>query len=88
MRGKIRSINSRSDMQAAKLTDEQIIKMATQDVIYDDAKYPPGYDKKLNPGDSGYIPPILRTETIIDEGVLRRFAVTIEVRGQNAPTEQ
>ncbi|WP_419237915.1 hypothetical protein ACN08P_11150 [Photobacterium leiognathi subsp. mandapamensis] len=78
MRGQAKIINSPADKKVAGVTKEQIIKMATIQVRYDDAIYPDDYDHQtMKPGDVGYIEPIYRTETEIDQAVLDRFGVTL-----------
>ncbi len=75
MRGKAKIVNSQDDAKVANLTDEMIISMATISVRYDDAVYPDDYDYLLKEGDEGYITPIYRTETEVDQSVLNRFGV-------------
>jgi hypothetical protein len=78
MRGNINIINSEKDKQKAGLTRENIIKQATINVRYDDAIYPSGYDHmQMKDGDENYVPPIFRTETEIDQGVLDRFGIVL-----------
>lgn len=74
MRGNAAIINSQDDAKHVGYTDEQIIAMATITVRYDDAEYPEDYDTSLKEGDDGYIEPIWRFETEIDQAVLDRFS--------------
>ena len=75
MQGSIKIINSQDDAEAAKLTREQIIEMATISVRYDDAVYPDGYNPNLQEGEDGFVEPIWRFESEIDQTILSRFGV-------------
>ncbi len=77
MRGKIEIINTATDRKIADFSDEQIIKMATTSVRYDDAVYSDNYDINLKEGDEGFIEPIFRFESEINQATLNRFGVVI-----------
>ena len=77
MRGKLKIINSQQDNKIAGMSQAEIIKQATINVRYDDAVYPEGYKHlQMKEGDDGYIAPLYRMETEIDQAVLDRFGVT------------
>ncbi len=77
MIGKIRIINTNADKNTSDLSDEQVIKMATGVVRYDDAIYPDNYDQSLITHDDGFIEPMYRFEDEIDQAVLDRVGVVI-----------
>lgn len=77
MRGKIKIVNTKDDAVKAGFTQEQIIRMATITVRYDDAMYPDDYDTNLKEGDDGYIEPVWRFEEKVDQAVLERFSVKL-----------
>lgn len=57
--------NSAADLQAAPNTPEKqaFLQAILNDYItFDDAVYPPDYDHSLQPGDDGYVAPVIRKE--------------------------
>jgi hypothetical protein len=58
-------INTPADLQASTGTPEgQAFLQALLDdyTTFDDAEYPEGYDRDLEPDDEGYVEPVLRKE--------------------------
>ena len=58
-------INSPGDLQSTASTPEQqaFLQALLDDfTTFDDAEYPEGYDRKLEPDDDGYIEPVIRKE--------------------------
>lgn len=77
MRGAVKIINTATDKSNSDFSDEQIIKMATHSVRYDDAIYPDDYDHNLKSGDDGWVEEIWRFEEEIDQAALDKFGVTL-----------
>lgn len=77
MRGNINIVNTPADLAVSQMTREQIIAAATITVRTDKAAYPDGYDRSLNPADSGYIEPDYQYDDVIDPVALVRFGVTL-----------
>lgn len=58
-------INTASDFQAVPAAQERtafLQAMLDDYITFDDAVYPTDYDRMLQPGDTGYIKPVLRKE--------------------------
>ena len=58
-------INTTTDLASADQTEERtaFLQALLNDYItFDDAVYPDGYDTTLQPGDAGYIAPVIRQE--------------------------
>ena len=58
-------INTTTDLASADQTEERtaFLQALLNDYItFDDAVYPDGYDTTLQPGDTGYIAPVIRQE--------------------------
>lgn len=77
MRGKANIINTAADFVMSSMTRDQAIAMATIQVRYDDAEYPDGYDENLTEADEGYIAPVYRFESEIDQAVLDRLGIQL-----------
>ena len=57
--------NTAADIQAAPNTLEKqafLQAMLNDYITFDDAVYPQDYDRNLQPGDDGYVAPVLRKE--------------------------
>ena len=57
--------NTIDDIQSAPNTSEKrafLQALLNDFVTFDDASYPEGYDTTLQPGDAGYIAPVIRQE--------------------------
>lgn len=58
-------INTPSDLTAAKAGEERtafLTSLLNDYITFDDAVYPADYDKELQPGDVGYVAPVIRQE--------------------------
>jgi len=58
-------INTATDLQAAEPSIERtafLQNLLDDYIIFDDAEYPEGYDRQLQPGVEGYVVPVLREE--------------------------
>jgi len=58
-------INTPSDLVATEAGEERtafLTSLLNDYVTFDDAAYPSDYDKTLEPGDDGYIAPVIRQE--------------------------
>lgn len=58
-------VNTSSDLAAAEAGTERtafLNSLLNDHVAFDDAAYPEGYDRNLNPGDDGYVAPVVRLE--------------------------
>ena len=62
-------INSPADLEAADATPAAVAErtafltaLLNDYVRFDDAEYPEDYDRTLQPGDEGYIAPVIREE--------------------------
>jgi hypothetical protein len=58
-------INTPSDLTAAEAGEERtafLTSLLNDYITFDDAVYPADYDKALQPGDDGYIAPVIRQE--------------------------
>jgi hypothetical protein len=59
------TLNTASDLQAASASPEYqafLQALLNDFVIFDDAKYPDDYDWMLQPGDKGFVKPVIRKE--------------------------
>ena len=58
-------INTPTDLHAATGSPECqsfLQSLLNDHISFDDAVYPEGYDRNLNPGDDGYVAPVVRLE--------------------------
>ena len=58
-------INTPADLTAAEANEERtafLTSLLNDEITFDDAVYPDGYDQELQPGDDGYIEPVIRKE--------------------------
>lgn len=58
-------INTPADFTAAEANEERtafLTSLLNDEITFDDAVYPDGYDQQLQPGDDGYIEPVIRKE--------------------------
>jgi len=58
-------INTAADLQTAEPSNERtafLQNLLNDYITFDDAEYPEGYDRNLQPGDDGYVEPVLRQE--------------------------
>jgi hypothetical protein len=58
-------INTPADLTAAEASEERtafLTSLLNDEITFDDAVYPEGYDQQLQPGDDGYIEPVIRKE--------------------------
>lgn len=58
-------INTATDLQTAEPSAERtafLQNLLNDYTTFDDAEYPEGYDRNLQPGDDGYVEPVLRQE--------------------------
>lgn len=58
-------INTPSDLVATEASDERtafLNSLLNDYITFDDAVYPQDYDHNLQPGDDGYIAPVIRQE--------------------------
>jgi len=56
-------INTATDLQTAEPSAERtafLQNLLNDYTTFDDAEYPEGYDRTLQPGDEGYVVPVLR----------------------------
>ena len=58
-------INTPADLTATEANEERtafLTSLLNDEITFDDAVYPEGYDHQLQPGDDGYIEPVIRKE--------------------------
>lgn len=58
-------VNTASDLAASQASEERtalLTSLLNDYVTFDDAPYPEGYDTTLQPGDAGYVAPVIRQE--------------------------
>ena len=58
-------INTPVDLTATEANEERtafLTSLLNDEITFDDAVYPEGYDHQLQPGDGGYIEPVIRKE--------------------------
>ncbi len=58
-------INTPADLTATEVNEERtafLTSLLNDEITFDDAVYPEGYDQQLQPGDDGYIEPVIRKE--------------------------
>lgn len=58
-------INTPADLTATEANEERtafLTSLLNDEITFDDAVYPEGYDQQLQPGDDGYIEPVIRKE--------------------------
>ena len=58
-------INTPSDLTTAKVSPERtafLNSLLNDYITFDDAVYPENYDSTLQPGDTGYVEPVIRKE--------------------------
>jgi hypothetical protein len=58
-------INTRADFAATEANEERtalLTSLLNDEITFDDAAYPEDYDRQLEPGDDGYIEPVIRKE--------------------------
>jgi len=56
-------INTATDLAATEASPERtafLQNLLNDYTTFDDAEYPEGYDRQLQPGDKGYVVPVLR----------------------------
>jgi hypothetical protein len=58
-------INTIDDLVNAQPSAERtafLTSLLNDEITFDDAVYPEGYDQQLQPGDDGYVAPVIRKE--------------------------
>lgn len=58
-------INTATDLQGTPSSPEHtafLVNLLNDYITFDDAEYPEGYDRTIEEGDEGYLPPVLRQE--------------------------
>ena len=58
-------INTIDDLVNAQPSAERtafLTSLLNDEITFDDAVYPEGYDQQLQPGDDGYVAPVIRRE--------------------------
>ncbi|MEZ8115173.1 hypothetical protein ACED44_09555 [Vibrio splendidus] len=77
MQRKARVLNTLEDVTACGITREQVMTWAMLVIQHDDAQYPDDYNHQLQEGEEGFIPPIWRSESIIEPQALSRFELSV-----------